>query len=273
MSSNAVAQGRELGRRVQGSTAYRILQRLGLVCYGLVHLILGLVALRIAAGGGEGEEASANGALRELAQQPFGGVALVVLAVGLLALSLWQLIDAALWATSSETHWKPRIRRTGQALGRTGIYLVLGISALSVVLGSSRRRPDEQTASAQLLDDPLGVAALLVVAAVTAAVAITLILRGARRKFVEDFAGDPGRAGRVLGTVGHVTKGIAYLVMAGLLLAAVLTHDPGKVGGLDAALRAINTRPYGPVLLGLVALGFLAFGLYCFVWARRPRRG
>ena len=58
-----------------------------------------------------------------------------------------------------------------------------------------------------------------------------------------------------------------------LLLAAVLTHDPSKVGGLDAALRAINARPYGPVLLGLVALGFLAFGLYGFVWARRPRRG
>ncbi|MFL6257903.1 MAG: DUF1206 domain-containing protein, partial [Pyrinomonadaceae bacterium] len=41
--------------------------------------------------------------------------------------------------------------------------------------------------------------------------------------------------------------------------------------GLSGALRALEQRPYGPYVLGAVALGLVAYGLYMFVEARYRR--
>ncbi|MGI8625790.1 MAG: DUF1206 domain-containing protein, partial [Geodermatophilaceae bacterium] len=38
--------------------------------------------------------------------------------------------------------------------------------------------------------------------------------------------------------------------------------------GLDGALRLIVTAPFGRILLTLVAVGFLAYGLFAFARAR-----
>ncbi|MDX6484418.1 MAG: hypothetical protein QOE95_2189, partial [Gaiellaceae bacterium] len=41
--------------------------------------------------------------------------------------------------------------------------------------------------------------------------------------------------------------------------------------GLAGALRALEQQPYGPYVLGAVALGLVAYGLYMFVEARYRR--
>ena len=41
-----------------------------------------------------------------------------------------------------------------------------------------------------------------------------------------------------------------------------------KAGGLDAALKTLADRSYGPWQLGLVALGIACFGVYCFFQSR-----
>ena len=47
--------------------------------------------------------------------------------------------------------------------------------------------------------------------------------------------------------------------------------DPKQARGLDGALLEIAQRPYGEFLLGVVAAGLIAYGLYCFVQARYRR--
>ena len=76
---------------------------------------------------------------------------------------------------------------------------------------------------------------------------------------------------RRLGTVGYCAKGVALAVIGGLFGYAAISYDPEKAGGLDAALGTIREQPFGTVLLIVMALGFAAFGVYCFVWARRAR--
>jgi len=43
------------------------------------------------------------------------------------------------------------------------------------------------------------------------------------------------------------------------------------VRGLDGALQALAEQPYGPWLLGIVALGLVAYGVHMGVQARYRR--
>ncbi len=259
----------DAGEAIQDNPAYRWLVTVGLVAYGVVHLLVAWLALQLALGGGSSsEEASNTGALRQLAEQPFGGVLLAVVAVGLFTLTLWQLLEAA-FGHPHRTGFS-RVRKRLSSLGRAVVYAVLGGSAVTVALGGGGG-DTEQSLTGRLLAHPAGVVLVMLVALAVAAVGVAQGVKGVRRKFTEDLAGPPGRAGEVLGVVGHVAKGVAFVVVGSLFAAAALTHDPERAGGLDAALQAVRAQPFGVVLLTVMALGLAAYGLYCFVWSRRPR--
>ena len=68
------------------------LARVGLIAYGIVHLLIAWLALQLAWGGGGGS-ADQSGALSTLAESPVGGPLLWVLGIGLFALALWQAAE------------------------------------------------------------------------------------------------------------------------------------------------------------------------------------
>ena len=88
---------------------------------------------------------------------------------------------------------------------------------------------------------------------------------------VLDLAGGTGREVIRLGQAGYIVKGIAFVIVGGLFGWAAITYDAEKAGGLDDALRTVNEAPAGSVLLTVMALGLIAFGVYCFFWARHPK--
>ena len=63
-------------------------------------------------------------------------------------------------------------------------------------------------------------------------------------------------------------KGIAIAIVGGLFIYAAITHEPQKSGGLDQALRTVLEQPFGPFLLGVIAVGIICYGLFCFARAR-----
>ena len=73
---------------------------------------------------------------------------------------------------------------------------------------------------------------------------------------------------RRLGVVGYVAKGVAYAIVGVLVVVAAVQYDPAKSRGLDGALKTLAGQSYGAWLLGLVAIGIAAFGIYCFFQAR-----
>src|SRR3954453_12590830 len=97
------SQRLEPGMRAQGTTSAAVdragnsdglenLARVGLIAYGVVHLLIAWLALQLAWAGG-GQSADQSGSLARLAEQPCGKPLLWVLALGLVALALWQLAE------------------------------------------------------------------------------------------------------------------------------------------------------------------------------------
>ena len=257
--------------RLRHSRGYQVLVTVGLISWGVVHLLVAWIALRVAWGGGG--DASQQGALKTLARTGAGPVLLVVVAVGMLTLAVWQTSEAVFGhgrvaAQVDEQHrWRKRLSSAGRAV----VYLALAVSAFRLVAGAGSSGGQEDSATARLMGVPLGRILVVLVAAGILAVGVSQVVRGVRQKFTEDLTGTPSRSTRWLGTAGYVAKGVALAVVAALFGWAALSYDPKKAGGLDEALHTVRSQPAGSVLLTALALGFAAFGLYCFVWARNAR--
>jgi hypothetical protein len=242
-----------------------LLGRGGLLAYGIVHLVVAWLAIRIAMGLPEGS-ADAQGAVAEIATGA-GAVGLVVTVVGLVAFAIWQLTAAALgfrWVSGGE-----RVRKRVGATAKAITMLGLAVVALAF-LRSGPRSGDAgaRDVVADLLLLPGG--RLLVGAAAVAigVMAVTMTYTGIRRTFMGDL--DLRRLGpalrrviEVVGMVGHLARALALGVVGVLVFTAASASDARRAGGLDAALRALGETPLGMSLLVVVALGFGAFGLYC----------
>jgi uncharacterized membrane protein YidH (DUF202 family) len=71
-----------------------------------------------------------------------------------------------------------------------------------------------------------------------------------------------------IGRAGLVARGVVFAMLGFFLVQAALNTDPNRAKGLDGALQTLVQQPFGPWLLGLVALGLIAFGLYSLLSAR-----
>lgn len=262
----------EVAKTARDSLAFRIVLAVGLVAYGLIHLLIAWIALQLA-WGQTPASADQQGALQQLASTPFGPVLLLATAIGLFALVFWR-VGLAIWGFS----WKqPRARRVASRIGsavQALVYAALGAQALWIALGggSGSGGSSEETLSARLLSQPFGRVLLLGVAAVTLGVGGYLIIKGIRKKFTEELTDDGTLLLNRIGQVGYVAKGLALALVGALFAWAAISHDAEKAGGIDAALHTIRDQPYGAIGLTVFAAGLAAFGLFCFGWSRRARR-
>ena len=261
------AKGMDLGE-IRHSRGYQVLVKVGLVSYGVVHLLVAWVAVHVAFG--ERGNASPGGALKQIAKQPLGGVLLWVMAAGFLTLTIWQLIEAVVGR--DDPLREGGVKGRGRSAGRAAVYLALGLLAIGVSIGAaSGSEQGEETLSAKLMSLPFGQVLVGLVGAGVLAVGIAQIVKGVRQTFVDDLILGVRRGILRLGSAGYICKGIAFAIIGGLFGWAALTHDPNKAGGMDDALATARDQPFGTVLLVAIAVGIASFGVYCFVWARFAR--
>ena len=267
-----------LGRSGEGEAPARgieLLGRVGLVGYGLVHVLVGVIAVQVALSGGGGQ-ADQQGALATLAAEPFGFAVIVVVVLGLLAFALWQGLAAATgFRGVGESE---RTRKRLAAGGKTVAVLAVAVIGIRLlVTGSSGSSAQgSQEAAAGLLALPAGQVLVGVVALVILVVAGATAWAGLQANFDEDL--DYARLPAVLrtpvhwlGVAGHVLRAVAFGIVGILFGVAALRADPGQASGLDGALKTLVAQPFGPFLLLVVAVGFVAFGVFCAAeaWARR----
>ena len=270
---------RNAGHQAEQSEWLDHVVRFGLVAYGVVHLLVAWIALQLAFGG-TGRSASSSGALKELASQPFGGVAIWAVAVGMLLLVLWRLVEA-FFGHQEEDGTKELGKRAGSLL-KAVIYGVVAFSAFTVALGSgggggSGGGSSEDTMTAKVMNLPGGQVLVVLGGLAVIGYAAFTAWRGWSEKFLEHLdvqgkTGRDGRAFRIFGKVGYIAKGVAVAVVGGLFVYAGLTHDADEGGGLDEALRTVLEQPFGPFLLAAIALGIGCYGLFCFARARHLSR-
>ena len=271
---NAATAQHTIGHKVDNSNLLDHAVRVGLVSYGIVHLLIAWLALQLAFGERAGK-ASSGGALHELAQSGLGQVSLYVVAAGFGALIVWQALEAAVGHRDEDG--KKRVWKRVVSGVKVLIYGALALSALKVAMGSSSQGSGTDTWTAKLMAAPGGVLLVGAVGLGLLGVAGALMWRGWTEKFrskldVNGKTGQDGRAYVLFGKVGYIAKGVALAIVGGLFLYAAWTHDPKKSGGLDAALTQLLEQPFGTPLLAAMAAGIACYGLFCFAWARHLDR-
>lgn len=278
---NDLASAGSVARQALQSDGARKAARLGFVARGVVYMLIGVVAFRLATQRTTGESADREGALAQLADAPFGSVLLVAVAIGLAGYGLWRFTEA-LWGKTEETDRKKRtLKRLGSAV-KGVVYASFAATTVSFLKGTPSRSSggpsrggstQEKEWTARFLGWPGG---RVVVFGLGLGIIVGggyLLYRGFTRKFekhlaVERMSASTKRLCAVLGTVGVSARGIVFGFIGALLVKAAVEFDPNEAEGLDGTLRRIASRPYGTVILLLAAVGLLAFGAFSFVEAR-----
>ncbi|MDH6237862.1 DUF1206 domain-containing protein [Cryobacterium sp. CG_9.6] len=259
-------QARGLAREAKNSTVLHVLARVGFAVNGVVHALIGLIALGIARGGGG--TADQSGAFAQLAATPGGVFILWAIVVGMAALALWLFLSSVL---VSRREPAKRLAHFAQEFGKALAYSVLAGTALIFALGGSTDSASSTSeASSNLLATPGGTVAAVAVAVLIVGIGVYFIVKGARQGFTNDIvvpAGPAGKATVALGVFGYIAKGVVLFVVGVLFAVAAFTVDPAKATGLDGALKSLATLPFGVVILSLIGVGLIAYGAYCLVRA------
>ncbi|MGY1654089.1 DUF1206 domain-containing protein [Geodermatophilus sp. SYSU D01119] len=266
-------------REVTDHPVLRALARVGLVAYGVVHLLIAWLTWRVSRGAEEAD-ADQTGALHAVAGTPGGGGLLWAIGLGLLALALWQAGEVLLWwrGLLDPAH---RVRTAvvcAKCLAKAAVYAVLGVTALLFGIGAEYEAGARlRELTGETLEVPGGAVAVGAAAVGIVALGLYSLWRGATGGFMKDvdLPAAPDRFEpviEVIGRVGYAAKGVAFGVVGVLLFRAATTADVSTATGLDGAMTAIGRTGAGPALLVVVAAGFAAFGVYALARARYPDR-
>lgn len=254
------------------SKPFLLAARAGYVAAGILHILIGIIAVRVAAGGSGSPDQA--GAMASLAGTPGGGILLWICFIGCAALALFLLSEVFFppRRVSGKDKVKYRVKEGGKAI----IYAAIGATFAQYAMGgSSSGGASTESMSAALMANPAGAALLLAIGAGIVAIGGYFIYSGLTRKFEENLtqlpAGTAGQAITVLGTAGYVAKGVALGVVGLLLAVATVRNNPEESTGLDGALKSLQEQPFGPWILGAVALGLIAYGVFMIVRSRYQR--
>jgi hypothetical protein len=257
-------------RRARKTAPAAALARLGLAARAFVYVVIGWLALQIAAGH-HTEQANQRGALAEVAGQPLGKVLVWITGIGFAGYALWRLSEAALGTAAEGDDAGPRLK----SLARGLVYLGLAVSTISFVTGNSNQGQAQQqaTTTAKLLRHSYGQWLVGLAGVIVVVVGAVMVFEGARKKFEKDLRLDGLSATTrkvvvSLGVVGTIARGVVFCVAGVLVVDAAVTYDPKESSGIDGALRTLAAQSFGPWLLGALAVGLIAFGAYGFAAAR-----
>ena len=272
-AESAAQSANQSAKTVATSKPVKIGARIGLVAYGITHLLIAWLTLQLAFGGGGGQ-ANQSGAFQELAQQPFGRALLWVLALGFVAVALWRLTQAV-WGYGYETDRAKNIRKRATSGAKVVVFAALAVLAATTAAGGGSGGGGQQRATAGVLGLPGGQFLVGAAGIAVLAVGVVKIVAGWQKKFRDDMNLPADRKTRDLtvrlGQVGFIAKGASIGLIGVLVVIAAIRFRPDESSGLDGALKALAAQPYGVLLLIVVALGLAAYGVFCFFDARYHR--
>jgi hypothetical protein len=234
---------------------------------------MGLLALGVAMGIVGGQTTDLSGSLVFLTANPFGKLVLVVAAVGLAAYSLWGFIRAIydpLHRGKGASGYAARLGFVTSAIS----YAAIVFLAIQLLAGSGGAAGNStQTTVAAILVHPGGGWLTVIIGLIAIGVGFGQFLEAYRATFKEDLKGaEMTEAERVnavrLGRFGMFARGVTFVVLGWFVVQAGIHHDPAQAQGFGGAFAFLLAQPFGRVILGVVALGFVALGLHSFACAR-----
>lgn len=257
------------------------LARFGYAAKGVVYILVGILAFQAAFNWG-GKVTGTKGAFQTIASQTFGSIMLFLVAVGLLGYAVWRFVQAAKDPEHNDEGAKAIGRRIAYAISGL-IYGSLAIFALRMVFaspGSSSTSGSGSGSSSQqaqtLLSQPFGRWLLGAVGVAVFAYAFYCFYRAITTKFrrklkLAQMSPKEEKWSTRIARFGLTAKGIVSVIIGYFIIQAAQSSDASEVRTTEGALRAIQQNPYGAWLMGLVALGLIAYGIHMGVQARYRR--
>ncbi len=253
------------------SRTLELLARAGFAASGILHLLVGAIAIRLAMGGTG--NADFSGAVAELASQPAGPFLLWASFAACAALALWQTSDAIFDYSRLPT--KEKAGKKAKAAAQALVFAGLALTLMSFARGTGSGGDNQQAASdltASVMKAPGGVALLVLLGVGIAVTGVVYGIRGLRKSFEKHLVMPASSTARtavtVLGVAGYVAKGIVLLLTGLLIAIAALQAHPEESTGLDGGLRALRDQPFGVYLLAAVGVGLICYGVFMIVRAR-----
>jgi len=257
-----------VANKVEGHPVLQVGARVGYAISGVLHLVIGWIALQVA-WSGSGTSADESGALETLATTTLGRFTLWLAVVGFLALGLWHLASAlAVRSAPGSSAWPARAKDVSTA----AVHLFVAWTSFSTVKGRPHSSKEQSTdLTATLLQQPGGRLLVSVLGLAVIAIGAYHVVKGWTRRFLRDLSEHPGTLATRAGVLGYIAKGIALAVVGMLFVTAAVQNSSGRATGLDGALRSLRQQPVGPWLLTAIALGVASYGVYSLVRARHAR--
>jgi hypothetical protein len=283
-SANTIGKVRETSKKVADEAAFspfvEVMARLGYGARGLIYFIMGVLAVQFAVGAG-GAAADQQGAIAVIGKQPFGRVLLWITLVGLISYALWGLVRAILDPLHKGHDMKGIMERVGFMFSAIS-YGILIFPTYAMITGGAKQvhngAQGEKTQAyvSKILQMPMGRWAVGIVGIIVVGVGLLQIYQGIRTHFdsqihLRSLSQRTLMWVKRLGRFGTVARGIIFALIGIFLALAAYHTNPGQAKGFDGALMSLMHQPYGPYLMGLVAFGLAAMGVYSFfiaLWLR-----
>lgn len=263
----------EAAGRVARSRWIERLARVGYAAKGIVYIVAGGLSVLTALGAG-GELTDVRGAMRTVASQPFGRAMLSVVAFGLVAYVVWRWVQSITDADGKGKSLKGLLVRASY-FGSGTVYAGLALGAARIVFGADEPSQTEraQSGTAQLMSMPYGGWLVMLAGVSVVGFGLWQCYKGLAVKFRKHLKLGEMRETRrewylLAGRVGYPARGVVFIIIGVFLVQAARSFDPSEARGLDGALQLLARQSFGPVVLGAVAAGLVAYGVYTLVEAR-----
>jgi Domain of Unknown Function (DUF1206) len=271
-ATKPVRRAEQTGEKLEHTTAFEVLARAGFVARGVIYAVIGILAVKLALGDG-GKAANQSGALRTIAQQPFGHGLLILVAIGLAGYSLWRFFRAFLGHGPEDSD--SGLDRVA-AFASGVAYAVIFVLALEILLGSGASSGSPKKPTAGVLGWPGGTWMVGLAGVILCGVGLYQGYRGISKDFLKDSKTEQMSHGvrtwvTAIGVFGHLARMVVFGMIGVFLVRAAVEYNPNKAVGLDGALAKLANHSYGSYLLGIVASGLIAFALYSLSDARYRR--
>lgn len=267
------------GQKAAFSPLMEALTRLGYGARGLIYITMGLLAVQVALGKG-GALASPQGAIAAIGKQPAGMFLLWVVLVGIIAYAVWGVARAVFDPLGKGHDMKGLLARFGFLVSAFG-YAILILPTYGSITGASQTANGSQTQKfiTSIMAMSWGRWAIGILGLGVLAGGLYQIYLGFKSDFDQQFqtyALTPKEVKLVtdVGRFGTSARGVVLALVGALITLAAYQANPRQPVGMDTALATLMHQPYGVWLLGVVAVGLIAFGFYsmlCALWLRLKR--
>ena len=266
------AKGKKAAKEAAYSPTMERLTRLGYGIKGLIYITIGLLAIQGALGKGSTSTADQLGAIETFSKLPFAQVLLWIVLIGLVSYALWGVVRAILDPFHKGTDTEGLLSRGGYLVS-AATYASFVVPTYRLIQGGRSSSGGSQTQLvAQVMSMPMGRYIIGAIGLAAIGAGLYQAYTGIASKFEKQFktyalTAEQYRLAIQIGHFGTIARGIVFALVGFFFCLAAYPASPGRAQGIAGALSYLDKQPYGLWLLGIVAAGLIAFGIYSLMTA------